>query len=169
MWTIKIQIERRGKSEVPVKVKHVRMFPKKDKRTKEVIGFGRLGFMVLSMLIGRKKDVYRLTWSGYSGHPGTWKFTRPSKWEHDVERDLESKKPILFKGRTIPDYLSPKVEIKGEADRFESPEQLAEFLDRLMGQEMTARIVGLFSARMQDIADKKAARLAEQEELALAA
>lgn len=159
-YSIVVQTEKVGKTEKSVKVRHVRFFPKKDQRSKQIIGFGRLGFLVLNMkLQDNSGNIHDLNWSGYSGGAGKFKWIQPKQEVYDAVRDLNNR-PVLHRGRQIPDTLSPKIIKAGEVTEFETHDQLATFLTRVVGLELMVEVIESFADRIAEINAKRAAKVA---------
>jgi hypothetical protein len=157
-WTILPQVEKHGKQETEVLVKHVRFFPKKDSRTRQVTGFGKLGFTVLRIILSNGPEQHSLSLSGYTEQlKFTW--TRPGKEDWQAERDNDSNLALKDKkGHVIRDYLSPKEYVPGVKDEFHNHEAAAAFLIRLLGEELTIHVLDLFAERLSEIRAKQAAK-----------
>lgn len=75
MFKIVPQVEKTGKTEKTVLVKRVKMFP--EMQQGQVVGFGMLKCIVLSMKLKRGKDVFTMTWSNTGGPEGRFSFRMP--------------------------------------------------------------------------------------------
>jgi hypothetical protein len=166
-WTIVEQTEKAGKTEKTVPVKHVKMFPELDKGG-NVIGFGRIKFICLKMLVQLKDETHTIMWSDYF-KDGVGKFTwkQPKKTVPQYERDIESGKIVTDrKGRPIVDHMLPTKEVDGEKQVFENHTLFANYLTGLMGDRMAIEILNLFAEKMMAVTQRQAENAAKREKKA---
>ena len=145
-YTIVAQEEKRGRDTVTVECKNVKMFPKHGKGG-EVVGFGKLGFLLLQVIIQHEKgEQIRLKLSTYNGvnHP-RFIVQQADKEEHPTLTVGQGKNR-----RTIPDTLAPMVRKPGVKDEYELP-GFTDHLNRLVGHEMCGTIMQLFANRFAEL------------------
>lgn len=138
MWTIVPQEE----GEDQVLCKHIRFFPIKSKKTREV-KFGRLNILVLKIVFRHESgDTHSLTMSD-SGNGPKLKWHNPSYLEFPPLRDVATGRPIKRRGRIVPDVLSAKVRVEGQTFEMD-----ADKLERKLGKDMAERTMALFNEKL---------------------
>lgn len=151
MYKIVMQEEKHGKETVEVACKNVRMFP--IEKGGQVVGFGKLGFLLLQVIMEDERGEQvrlKLSTSGGINYP---KFI--VQWPDTMEY------PTYFVGqgkrrREYADTLAPKVRKPGIKEEYELKD-FTERLTRLCGAEMAGSILQLFAERFAQLASKKAA------------
>lgn len=159
-WQIVPQVEKLGKLEMVVDVKHVRMFPQKDGRG-NVEGFGRLGFLCLRVIIrndksGRELKLLLHTASGDVNNPG-FTITHPDT--------IGKPQIVVGQGRNrrkIPDMLAADIVIPGEKEKFPYREDFEKRLKFIVGDALADEIMGKFAARLVELVGKAERRAREK-------
>ena len=152
MYKIVMQEEKHGKDTVEVACKNVKMFPKHGKGG-EIVGFGKLGFLLLQVIIEDERgDQLRLklSTSGGINYP---KFIvqHPDTMEYPVYYVGEGKR----RRGPFADTLSPKERKPGRKEEYEL-KGFGERLTQLVGDKMAGDILQLFAERFAKLANKAA-------------
>lgn len=166
MFKIVSQVEKTGKTEKTVLVKRVKMFP--EMQQGQVVGFGMLKCIVLSMKLKRGKDVFTMTWSNTGGPEGRFSFRMPDFKGPQYQRDSGNNRIAVKNGIKIIDPTKPPMIYKGESTRYDDRNAMAVDLLNMTGKDMAVKIIKLFGERMTDVlarakanAEKKAAKAAK--------
>lgn len=147
------QEEKMGRESVPVQCKNVKMFPKHGAGG-EVVGFGRLGFLLLQVIIEDEKGEQlrlKLSTSGGINYP---KFI--VQWPDTMEY------PTYYVGQgkrrrgPFADTLAPKERKPGVKEEYDL-QGFTERLTRFVGADMASEILQLFAERFAKLANKAAA------------
>ena len=156
MWTIVEQTEKVGKDERTVLCKHVRFFPKRNKRTHKVEGFGLLRTPVLRVVITNGGVEHAIT---YSHATNSFTYHQEPKLAHPPLRDIDGRPTKDRKGNVILDVLSPKISVPGETQRWVGHASFSEWLAKTRGEECAQLVMMAFADRMAELAAKLAAKL----------
>jgi hypothetical protein len=153
-WAINWQTEKRGKLEERVLVKHIRFIPGVNEEGE--VRFRKLGWTVLTMhLQPDNGDIHVLTWSGYSGGTGTWKWRRPDRVERPVLRDAYTGAIIKDRyGSAIIDKLGRSVVNKGEVDTYHSHTTLTAYLGQFLPPVLLATIMNEFALKLARVGQR---------------
>lgn len=155
-YTLEMQVQKVKGEEFPVEIKQVTHFPKKNNG--EVVGFGRLQFLMFQILLRHKSgNIHKLVWYNAGGMPGKFKWVQPDKMEQPMLR-LDGKINRNVFGKERRDLLAEPERVPGEAQIFEDHEKFAAFVERLCGKRLAAKCIGLFvDAILEATGNKKAA------------
>ena len=145
-WQIKTQEEKVGREVVQVKCKNVRMFP--IEQGGQVVGFGKLGFLLLQVIVvDEKGDERKLKLSTYRGiHDPKFTVQYPDK--------LVYKTYFTGQGKTRKEWadtLSQKVVKKGEKEEYDLPD-FEKRLKGMVGAGLAEEIMQEFLARFGKLA-----------------
>lgn len=152
MWTIELQEESVGKGEkIPVKVKEVKFFPIEGKKGEE-IRFGKLGFLMLQVIIkSARGGILKLKLNASQG------IALPT---FAVQHEDTMERPLIWVGegkrrQQITDVLAPLKKVAGRKEKYDTAREFEARLQQIGGQALSDEIMTLFAVKLADVAQRK--------------
>lgn len=137
MWSIVPQMEKDNE----VLIKQVRFAPVTNKQTGEV-SFIPLKMTIFKVVVSNGHGDHSLTWNAKNN---TFVWRQPDRLQHPKMKDGCKIMRNNF-GREYHDTLADKVKVSGERESFATVEDFAKHLVRVVGNDLTSQILGLFAS-----------------------